>query len=216
MKNAHYPFELPQLYFPENALEPAISGQTISFHHGKHFAKYVENLNAILAKFPEYQETCLEQLMCQLDSLPQAIQIGVRNNGGGCLNHDIYFRGLSPKPSTPTGALLDAINQHFGSYEEMKQQLANESIGVFGSGWGWLCYDPKAARLCITGTANQDTPYEKKLYPIVAVDVWEHAYYLDYQNRRPDYVGQMLAHVDWEHACGIYRNIIDGGVDTPF
>lgn len=216
MKNMHYPFELPPLYYAPAALEPAISAETIGFHHGKHFQKYVDTLNAVLEPFGEYHETCLEQLICQLDSLPPAIRTAVRNNGGGCFNHDFYFRGLSPKPSEPHGALMAAIKEHFGSFEAMKKELAEQSIGVFGSGWGWLCYDKNSGELRITTTMNQDTPYQQKLYPIVAVDVWEHAYYLDYQNKRADYVQNLIGHIDWEHADGIYRNLIDGGVDTPF
>ena len=216
MKNAHYPLELPPLYFPETALEPTISAQTMGFHHGKHFQKYVDSLNAALEGHPEYHDTCLEQLICQLDSLPQALQTPVRHNGGGCFNHDFYFRGLSPRPTEPQGALLEEIQKDFGSFETMQKELMAASVAVFGSGWGWLCYDKHRGTLRVVTTKNQDTPYEQKLYPIVAVDVWEHAYYLDYQNRRPDYVQAVLRHIDWEHASGIFRNLVDGGVDTPF
>ena len=198
MKNMRYPFQLPPLYFPPAALEPYISAQTMELHHGKHFRNYVDSLNALLEPYSQYHDTCLEQLICQWDSLPADIRTAARNNGGGCFNHDFYFRGLSPKPSEPQGAFLEAIRRDFGS------------------GWGWLCYDKSVNSLCIIATSNQDTPYRQQLYPVVAVDVWEHAYYLDYQNKRADYVDTLISHIDWEHAGGIYRNLIDGGVDTPF
>lgn len=216
MKNMHYPFQLPPLYFPPSALEPYISAQTMELHHGKHFRNYVEKLNALLEPYGQYHDTCLEQLICQWDSLPADIRTAARNNGGGCFNHDFYFRGLSAKPSKPQGPFLEAIRQDFGSFDQMKRRLAETSVGVFGSGWGWLCYDKNVNSLCIIATSNQDTPYRQQLYPIVAIDVWEHAYYLDYQNKRADYVDTLIGHIDWEHAGGIYRNLIDGGVDTPF
>ena len=181
----HYPYTLPPLAFPYDALEPELSAKTMHFHHDKHFAAYIDNLNALLKDHPEYQTWTLEQLCQDWCQLPEDIRQGVRNNAGGVYLHDLYFANLHPTPvSSPVPPLDGAIARYFGDLPGLKSAMKTAALGQFGSGWACLCAGPDGT-LSVVKTANQDTPLPLK--PLLCCDVWEHAYYLDYQNRRGDY-----------------------------
>ena len=189
-------FTLPQLPYAHNALEPHIDTQTMQIHHGKHHQAYVDNLNKAIAGTPHENKT-LEELVANAGSISPA----VRNNGGGHWNHSFFWECLTPNGGgAPTGKLADAINEAFGSFDEFKTKFAQAGIGRFGSGWAWLII--KDGKLEISSTPNQDNPLmdvaEVKGTPILGVDVWEHAYYLKYQNRRPDYLAAIWSVVNWD------------------
>ena len=191
----HYPFSLPPLPYAYDALTPQLDQRTLRFHHDKHFAAYVDNLNKLLADQPEYQSWSLEQLCRDWCQLHDDIRQGVRNNAGGVYNHDLYFKTMTPTPaSTPSGDLAGAITRDFGDLQSLKDTLKATALGVFGSGWAWLTYD-REGRLSVQKTANQDTPLP--LCPLLTCDVWEHAYYLDYQNRRMYALEALWFVVDW-------------------
>jgi len=190
--------ELPPLPYDYNALEPHIDAQTMQIHHDKHHAAYVNNLNAALEKHPELNGQSAEDLIRDLNSVPEDIRTAVRNNGGGHVNHTMFWQIMGPNGGgEPTGALADAINDSFGSFEAFKDQFQKAGVGRFGSGWVWLVRG-NDGKLQITSTANQDNPLSEDLYPILGNDVWEHAYYLKYQNRRPDYLQAWWNVVNWE------------------
>ncbi len=190
-------YELPPLPYPYNALESAIDEQTMQIHHGKHHAAYVNNLNAALEKYPDHQGKAINALLADLDALPEDIRTAVRNNGGGHANHTLFWNIMSPDGGgEPTGTLADEINSTFGSFAAFKEQFAKAGATRFGSGWAWLCREP-GGKLHITSTANQDTPVMEGHTPLLGLDVWEHAYYLRYQNRRPDYMSAWWSIVDW-------------------
>ena len=181
----HYPFSLPPLPYAYDALTPQLDQRTLHFHHDKHFAAYADNLNKLLADQPEYQSWSLEQLCRDWCQLPDDIRQGVRNNAGGVYNHDLYFKTMAPTPaSAPSGDLAGAVTRDFGDLHALKDALKAAALGVFGSGWAWVVFD-REGRLSVQKTANQDTPLP--LCPLLTCDVWEHAYYLQYQNRRADY-----------------------------
>jgi superoxide dismutase, Fe-Mn family len=188
---------LPPLPYPTNALEPHIDAQTMEIHHGKHHNTYVTNLNAALEKAPELAGKSLEDLLKDLNSVPEAIRTAVRNNGGGHWNHSQFWKWMAPNAGgAPTGKLADAINSAFGDFEKFKEQFAAAGAGRFGSGWVWLNND--GGKLSITSSPNQDNPLmDGKAAPILGLDVWEHAYYLKYQNRRPDYMKAWWNVVNW-------------------
>ena len=188
---------LPPLPYPANALEPHIDAQTMEIHHGKHHNAYVTNLNAALEKAPELADKPLDELLRDLTGVPEAIRTAVRNNGGGHWNHSRFWQWMAPSAGgAPTGKLADAINSSFGDFEKFKEQFAAVGAGRFGSGWVWLNND--AGKLSITSTPNQDNPLmDGKAAPILGLDVWEHAYYLKYQNRRPDYMKAWWNVVNW-------------------
>ncbi len=188
---------LPPLPYPPTALEPHIDAQTMEIHHGKHHNTYVTNLNAALEKAPQLAETPLETLLGQLDSVPEAIRGAVRNNGGGHWNHSQFWQWMAPNAGgTPSGALAQAIDASFGDFEKFKEQFAAAGAARFGSGWVWLNND--GGKLTITSSPNQDNPImDGKPAPILGLDVWEHAYYLRYQNRRPDYMKAWWNVVNW-------------------
>lgn len=188
---------LPPLPYPTNALEPHIDAQTMEIHHGKHHQAYVTNLNAALEKAPELADKPLDALLRDLSAVPEAIRTAVRNNGGGHWNHSQFWKWMAPNAGgAPTGKLADAINSSFGDFEKFKEQFAAAGAGRFGSGWVWLNND--AGKLTITSTPNQDNPLmDGKAAPILGLDVWEHAYYLKYQNRRPDYMKAWWNTVNW-------------------
>ncbi|HEU4741609.1 MAG TPA: superoxide dismutase [Meiothermus sp.] len=193
-----YPFKLPDLPFDKAALEPHIDAQTMEIHHGKHHAAYVNNLNAALEKAPEIQGWSLEELLSKINQVPEAIRTAVRNNGGGHHNHTLFWDILTPGGSTtPTGKLAEAINSSFGSFDELKKQLTQAGVTRFGSGWAWLVKD-KNGQLKIYSTANQDSPLMEGDTPLLGIDVWEHAYYLKYQNRRPDYLAAIWNVINWD------------------
>jgi superoxide dismutase, Fe-Mn family len=199
-------FELPPLPYASNALEPHIDAQTMEIHHGKHHNAYVTNLNKALENHPDLQSKSLEELLTSLDSLPEAIRTAVRNNGGGHANHSLFWELMKPGGSTePTGDLAAAINAAFGSFDAFKQQFATAGTGRFGSGWAWLVVAPDGS-VSITSTPNQDTPVMEGKKPILGLDVWEHAYYLKYQNRRPDYITAWWNVVNWDEVAKHYAN----------
>lgn len=197
-------FELPPLPYPSNALEPHIDQQTMEIHHDKHHAAYVNNLNKALEAHPDLQSKSIEELLTSLSTLPSDIQNAVRNNGGGHLNHTFFWTLLKANDGAgPTGELADAINSAFGSFDAFKTQFAAAGVGRFGSGWAWLVVAPDGS-LSITSTPNQDTPVSEGKTPILGLDVWEHAYYLKYQNRRPDYINAFWSVVNWEEVARLY------------
>ena len=189
-------FELPPLPYAPDALEPHIDAKTMEIHHGKHHAAYVNNLNAALEKAPEWQSRSLDDIVRNVNQLPEAVRTAVRNNGGGHWNHSMFWQIMGPKGGgEPTGALADGIKQAFGSFDEFKKQFAAAGAGRFGSGWAWLVVE--GGKLAITSTPNQDNPLMEGKQAILGLDVWEHAYYLKYQNRRPDYISAWWNVVDW-------------------
>ena len=191
------PFTLPPLPYPTNALEPSIDAQTMEIHHDKHHAAYVNNLNAALEKAPELQNKSLDDLLKNLNAVPESVRTAVRNNGGGHWNHSMFWQVMSPSGGgKPTGKLADAINSAFGDFEKFKEQFNAAGAARFGSGWAWLVND--GGKLSIVSTPNQDNPImDGKPAPILGLDVWEHAYYLKYQNRRPDYMKAWWNVVNW-------------------
>ena len=193
-------FTLPDLPYDFAALEPHIDEQTMRIHHGKHHATYVTNLNAALEKHPEIQAGSIEELLKGLDGIPEDIRTAVRNNGGGHANHSLFWQIMGPGAGgEPSGALVDAINSAFGGFAQFKEKFANAGKGRFGSGWVWLV--PSGGALQITDTPNQDTPLMNGQTPILGLDVWEHAYYLKYQNRRPDYMEAWWNVVRWDEVA---------------
>ena len=191
---------LPPLPYPTDALEPHIDKQTMEIHHGKHHNAYVTNLNAALEKAPELASKSLEDLVKGINSVPEAIRTAVRNNGGGHLNHSMFWQIMAPKAGgAPTGAIADAITSSFGSFDKLKEEFKKAAVGRFGSGWAWVI--SSGGKLVIESTPNQDNPLmDGKSAPILGLDVWEHAYYLKYQNRRPDYIGAWWNVVNWQEA----------------
>jgi Fe-Mn family superoxide dismutase len=189
--------EVPPLPYDYNALEPHIDEQTMRIHHDKHHAAYVTNLNAALEKHPELQQKSIEDLLKSINSVPEDIRTAVRNNGGGHANHTMFWEIMGPgKGGAPGGALGDAINSTFGDFETFKKQVNDAGVKRFGSGWAWLI--DVGGKLVIESTANQDSPLMEGKKPILGVDVWEHAYYLKYQNRRPDYLAAWWNAVNWD------------------
>lgn len=197
-------FELAPLPYATNALEPHIDTRTMEIHHGKHHQAYVTNLNKALESYPDLQSKSLEELIQSLDSLPEAIRPAVRNNGGGHANHTLFWSLMGPgKGGEPTGELAAAINAAFGSFADFKTKFAAAGVGRFGSGWAWLVVD-KGGALSITSTEYQNTPVMDKKTPVLALDVWEHAYYLKYQNKRPDYIAAWWNAVNWTAVAANY------------
>ena len=190
-------FELPPLPYAYNALEPHIDAQTMRFHHDRHHATYVKNLNAALEKHPELKGKSPEQLLRELESVPEDIRTTVRNNGGGHVNHTMFWNIMSANGGgEPTGEIASIINQNFGSFDKFKQEFNQAGDRRFGSGWAWLVRN-KDCKFQITSTPNQDSPLMTGDYPIMGNDVWEHAYYLKYQNRRTDYLSAWWNVVNW-------------------
>ena len=201
-------FELPPLPYATNALEPHIDARTMEIHHGKHHNAYVTNLNKALEAHPDLAAKSIEQLCRDLDSVPDSIRTAVRNNGGGHFNHSLFWTVMAPgKGGQPAGALADAIKSTFGGVDGFKEKFAAAAATRFGSGWAWLGVKADAA-LCVCSTPNQDNPLMKccdaPCTPILGLDVWEHAYYLNYQNRRPDYVAAWWNVVNWEQVAANY------------
>lgn len=190
--------ELPPLPYDYNALEPHIDEATMKLHHDKHHQTYITNLNAALEKHPELGNRSPEDLIRNLDSIPEDIRAAVRNNGGGHVNHTMFWQIMKPQGGgAPTGAIADLITQTFGSFEEMKKQFNEAGAKQFGSGWAWLVRSADG-KLQILSTANQDNPLSQGHFPILGNDVWEHAYYLKYNNRRPDYLNAWWNTVNWD------------------
>jgi Fe-Mn family superoxide dismutase len=197
-------FELPPLPYAKDALEPNIDAQTMEIHHDRHHATYVTNLNNALKDSPELQNMGIEELMRNLDKVPEGARTAVRNNGGGHANHTMFWEIMGPNGGgQPSGELAGAINSAFGSFDAFKQQLTTAGTGRFGSGWAWLVAAPDGT-VSITSTPNQDTPLMEGKSPILGVDVWEHAYYLKYQNKRPDYLAAWFNTINWDAVAKRY------------
>ncbi|MEZ4460769.1 MAG: superoxide dismutase [bacterium] len=198
-------FELPQLPYSYDALEPNIDARTMEIHHGKHHAGYTNNLNAALEKHPELAGKTIEQLLeNNLAAVPEDIKTAVRNNGGGFYNHALFWQMMAPNGGgEATGAVGDAIKAKWGSFDDFKTAFKAAAATRFGSGWGWLVVD-KNGELAITSTANQDNPISEGHRPILGVDVWEHAYYLNYQNRRPDYLEAFFNVINWAYVNELF------------
>jgi Fe-Mn family superoxide dismutase len=199
--------QLPELKYLPNSLEPYIDELTMNIHHDKHHAAYVNNLNASLEKYPELYDKSLEELLTSLDSLPEDIRTAVKNNGGGHYNHSIFWSIIAPQAGgEPVGELAEKINEYFGSFNQFKELFSKAAIGKFGSGWAWLVIS-KNGSLEIVSTANQDSPISEGNKPLLGLDVWEHAYYLNYQNRRPDYIKEWWNIVDWNEVSNRYFSL---------
>ena len=199
-----YPFELPALGYDHDALEPHIDTRTMEIHHGKHHQAYTNNLNAALEGHPDLHGYSGEQLLARLADLPDAIRTAVRNNGGGFVNHTFFWAIMAPGgANAPSGKLAEAIHGAFGSFEDLKTSLGATAAKQFGSGWGWRTVGP-SGELNVSATANQDNPLSEGFTPILGVDVWEHAYYLNYQNRRPDYISAWWNVVNWDVVAANY------------
>ena len=202
----HYPYSLPPLPYAYDALIPTIGERTLHFHHDKHFQTYVDNLNKALRNYPFLQTFTLEQLLCNLESMPMEIRTQIRNNAGAVYNHRFYFNGLSKEHGQrPQGELAEAIDRQYGSYEKFKEEFTGAALSVFGSGYAWLVIDPQG-KLKIVTTANQDTPLAGNLAPVLVIDVWEHAYYLKHFNVRADYIKDWFEVVNWRFSEEQYKN----------
>jgi superoxide dismutase, Fe-Mn family len=201
-------FRLPPLPYAPDALEPHIDAQTMTIHHDKHHAAYVAKLNEAVAKMsqkPAGTDPALRQLLSKLDAVPEDVRTAVRNQGGGHFNHTLFWESLSAKGGQPKGALLKAIEKTFKSTDEMLAKLQDNGVKLFGSGWTWLVYGPKEKELVLTTTPNQDTPLAAGQTPLLGIDVWEHAYYLKYQNRRPDYLKAIVKVINWDVVASRYE-----------
>lgn len=201
-----FPFQLPELPYEYNGLEPAIFQQTMEIHHTKHHAGYTKKLNAALENAGSLQNKSIPELLANLDSLPADVQAAVRNNGGGYFNHALFWEMMKPGGGgQPKNELARAINRDFGNFDALKEQFSNAAKTLFGSGWAWLAADP-SGKLEIVQTANQDTPLADGKKPVLALDVWEHAYYLQYQNRRVEYVDNFWSVINWETCEALYAS----------
>jgi Fe-Mn family superoxide dismutase len=194
-------FKLPDLPYDFAALEPHIDARTMEIHHGKHHATYVAKLNAALEKHPALAQKPVEDLLKSLDTLPAEIRTAVRNHGGGHFNHSLFWKLMSPGAGgKPSGALAAAIDKAFGGLAGFQEQLSSAAANLFGSGWAWLVADA-SRKLSVVTTPNQDNPISQGLVPVLGLDVWEHAYYLKYQNRRPDYIAAFWNVVSWKQVA---------------
>lgn len=196
--------QLPALPYANNALEPHIDEETMMIHHDRHHNAYVTKLNDAIAGNAALEGKSIEDLIADLNSIPENIRGAVRNNGGGHANHSLFWEVIGPNGGgQPTGALADAINNELGGFDKFKEDFANAGITRFGSGWAWLSVD-KSGKLVVSSTANQDSPIMEGNTPILGMDVWEHAYYLKYQNKRPDYIAAFWNVVNWDEVSKRY------------
>ncbi|MDA3964072.1 superoxide dismutase [Enterococcus thailandicus] len=190
-------YTLPDLPYAYDALEPYIDEETMHLHHDKHHNTYVTNLNAAIEKYPELSEKSVEELISDMDAIPEDIKTAVRNNGGGHANHSFFWKIMAPNAGgEPTGAIKEAIDAAFGDFASFKAEFKTAATGRFGSGWAWLAVDN--GKLVVTSTANQDSPLMEGQIPVLGLDVWEHAYYLNYKNVRPDYIEAFWNLVNWD------------------
>jgi Fe-Mn family superoxide dismutase len=197
-------YTLPPLPYPLNALEPHIDAKTMEIHHGKHHQAYINNANAVLKDYPELEKLTAEQLLSNFAQVPDAIKTPLRNNAGGHANHSLFWTVIGPNAGgTPTGPLADAINAQLGGFDKFKEDFAKAATTRFGSGWAWLVVG-KDGKLAVISTANQDSPLMDGQTPILGLDVWEHAYYLHYQNRRPDYIAAFFNIINWNAVAERY------------
>lgn len=200
-------FTLPELPYDYNALEPHIDEQTMRIHHDKHHGVYVSNLNDALKDYPELQNKTIEELLRSLDQIPEAIRTKIRNNGGGHANHSLFWTIMSPTGGRPEGKLLDTINNTFGNFDSFKEKFTSTGTGRFGSGWAWLAVNN--GKVEIMDTPNQDTPIMEGKTPILGLDVWEHSYYLKYQNRRADYIQAWWNIVNWPEVARRFEEALN-------
>jgi superoxide dismutase, Fe-Mn family len=206
-------FELPTLPYATNALEPFIDAETMEIHHGKHHNAYVTNLNKALEATPQFLTTSIEELLMNLSDVPETARTAVRNNGGGHANHSMFWKIMKVNNGEkPTGDLGKAITTSFGSYEDFTTKFAEAGTKQFGSGWVFLCADPKTGELEIVARPNQDSPLMEKKQAVLGNDVWEHAYYLKYRNKRPDYLAAWWNVVNWTAVAERYQTIMSGGI----
>jgi len=204
-------FTLPNLPYGFDALEPHIDTQTMQIHHGKHHAAYVNNLNKALEGKKDFEAKSIEDLVAHINAVPENIRTAVRNNGGGHYNHSLFWETIGPKAGgEPTGELADAINSDLGGFDAFKEKFTTAATTRFGSGWAWLTVSN--GKLCVCSTPNQDNPLmdvaECKGKPILGIDVWEHAYYLKYQNRRPDYIAAFWNVINWNAVSKRYKSLL--------
>lgn len=193
--------KLPELDYPHDALEPHIDARTMEIHHTKHHQGYVNNTNTALEKYPDLQSKSVEELLSDLPALPEDVRLALRNNAGGHANHSLFWKVMAPGAGgEPSGALADSILAEFGNFDSFKDTFSKAAATRFGSGWAWLVIDDSGG-LKVRSTANQDSPISAGLKPILGLDVWEHAYYLMYQNRRPDYVAAWWNVVNWKEVA---------------
>ncbi len=198
-------YELPKLPYPNDALEPHIDAKTMEIHHDKHHQAYVNNVNKAIEGKPDLEKKSVEELISNLNAVPEDIRTAVRNNGGGHANHSFFWQIMGPgKGGEPKGKLADDIKSTFGSFDAFKEKFADAGAKRFGSGWAWLIKN-KGGKLEVTSTANQDSPLMDGNKPVLGVDVWEHAYYLKYQNRRPDYLKAWWNTVNWDEVAKRYE-----------
>ena len=196
-------YTLPELPYAYDALEPFFDEETMHLHHDKHHQTYVNNLNAAIEKHPEFFDKTVEELVAYLDRLPEDIRVAVRNNGGGHLNHTMFWEWLAPNAGgAPTGDIAAAIDEAFGSFDDFKAEFKAAATGRFGSGWAWLVLD--YGKLKVVSTANQDNPISDGQIPVLGLDVWEHAYYLKYHNVRPDYIEAFFNLINWDKVNDLY------------
>ena len=199
---------LPALGYAYDALEPHIDALTMEIHHSRHHQTYITNLNAALAELPELAALPVDELLARLDSLPVSVQGAVRNHGGGHANHSLFWQVMSPQGGgEPGGELAEAIERDLGGLEAFKQAFTQAALSRFGSGWAWLVVD-QSGKLQVVSSANQDSPLMEGLVPILGLDVWEHAYYLKYQNKRPDYIAAFYKVIDWTEVARRYRQML--------
>lgn len=203
------PYKLPELPYEYDALEPYIDKETMTIHHSKHHQTYVDKLNAALKDHSDLETSNVEELVIKLNSVPSEIRTAIRNHGGGHANHT-FFWGILKKDVTLGGEVVDAINSTFGSFENFKEKFSATATTVFGSGWAWLV--DNNGKLEIVGTSNQDSPLTDGKKPLIALDVWEHAYYLKYQNKRPEYVGAFFNLINWEKVNEHFKSKIAAAV----
>ena len=209
MQAESYPFVVHPLPYEYDALLPVLNAETLTFHHDKHYKTYVDNLNHVLSDYPELQKKSLVELLSMVDSLPQNIMAPIRNNAGGVYNHELYFECMkNPVGQEVCGKLSEAIVRDFGSFAQWKEKMKQAAVSKFGSGWAWLVSD-KSGKLYILQTSNQDVPDLKEYIPLLVVDVWEHAYYLQYQNRRADYVEGWFGLIHWRKIEKKYGTIVE-------
>ena len=199
------PFTLPPLPYAYDALEPYIDARTMEIHHDKHHAAYVANLNKAVAEYPDLGKMSVEALLKDLNAVPEKIRMAVRNQGGGHFNHSLFWQMLKKDGGEPKGALAAAMDRRFGSFSGFKGEWTKAAVGQFGSGWGWLVVDANK-QLAIEPSANQDSPVSHGKLPLLGIDVWEHAYYLKYQNRRPEYVAAFFDVINWDFVSQRYEN----------
>jgi Fe-Mn family superoxide dismutase len=204
------PFKLPELPYAYDALEPHIDAETMKIHHDKHHAAYVTNLNKALAGKGDLEKKSVEDLLKALDAVPSEIRSAVRNNAGGHFNHTLFWPSLAKNAAKkPSGELAAAIDKQWGSFSSFQDKLSASAMSVFGSGWAWLTFSKKGG-LSVASTPNQDTTLGAGMLPLLGIDVWEHAYYLKYQNRRADYVAELMKVVNWDVISGRYANALKG------